>query len=201
MLSTKLLWWNCREQLRDSDSICHLYSSWLKHAETNLHNKNPPVLPYELQRVVDISEALAAIRMPEVLFVDQGLEKEIRGDRKWCDVIAQFSKVNKADLPPLKLTWNLKITWLKTKIIFHPPPFLGSMLVFRGCIRTEVEESLFFRGCWLLDSWLCRCRWRENHQLVLVVNNWVIICAIGSHYFHIIGDGHQPNSRGLYTHL
>ena len=26
------------------------------------------------------------------------------------------------------------------------------------------------------------------------------ICAIGSinsHYFHIIGDGHQPNSRGL----
>ena len=21
-----------------------------------------------------------------------------------------------------------------------------------------------------------------------------------SHYFHIIGDGHQPNSRGLYTH-
>ena len=28
-------------------------------------------------------------------------------------------------------------------------------------------------------------------------------CAIGSInslYFHIIGDGHQPNSRGLYTH-
>ena len=28
-------------------------------------------------------------------------------------------------------------------------------------------------------------------------------CAIGSinyHYFHIIGDGHQPNGRGLYTH-
>ena len=26
------------------------------------------------------------------------------------------------------------------------------------------------------------------------------ICAIGSinsHYFHIIGDGHQPNSRGI----
>ena len=29
-----------------------------------------------------------------------------------------------------------------------------------------------------------------------------IICAIGSinsHYFHIIGDGHQPNNRVLYT--
>ena len=23
---------------------------------------------------------------------------------------------------------------------------------------------------------------------------------INSHYFHIIGDGHRPNSRGLYTH-
>ena len=21
------------------------------------------------------------------------------------------------------------------------------------------------------------------------------------HYFHILGDGHQPNSRGLYTHV
>ena len=21
-----------------------------------------------------------------------------------------------------------------------------------------------------------------------------------SHYFHMIGDGHQPDSRGLYTH-
>ena len=31
----------------------------------------------------------------------------------------------------------------------------------------------------------------------------VAICAIGwinSHYLHIVGDGHQPNSRGLYTH-
>ena len=28
------------------------------------------------------------------------------------------------------------------------------------------------------------------------------MCALGlnSHYFHIIGAGHQPNSRGLYTH-
>ena len=22
--------------------------------------------------------------------------------------------------------------------------------------------------------------------------------GLNSHYFHIIGDGHQPNSRGLY---
>ena len=24
--------------------------------------------------------------------------------------------------------------------------------------------------------------------------------GLNSHYFHIMGDGHQPNSRGLYTH-
>ncbi len=24
--------------------------------------------------------------------------------------------------------------------------------------------------------------------------------GLNSHYFHIIGDGHQPNSTGLYTH-
>ena len=24
--------------------------------------------------------------------------------------------------------------------------------------------------------------------------------GLNSHYFHILGDGHQPNSRGLYTH-
>ena len=41
-------------------------------------------------------------------------------------------------------------------------------------------------------------------QLVQVdEQHFEAICAIGSInslYFHIIGDGHQPNSRGLYTH-
>ena len=34
-------------------------------------------------------------------------------------------------------------------------------------------------------------------------NGWVyiIMCqGLNSHYFHIIADGHQPTSRGLYTH-
>ena len=31
--------------------------------------------------------------------------------------------------------------------------------------------------------------------------NYHYMCqGLNSHYFHIIGDGHQPNSRGLYTH-
>ncbi len=33
-----------------------------------------------------------------------------------------------------------------------------------------------------------------NHQLAFMCQ------GLNSHYFHIIGDGHQPNSRGLYTH-
>jgi len=33
---------------------------------------------------------------------------------------------------PRKQTWNLKITHLKRKNIFHPPSFLGSMLNFGG---------------------------------------------------------------------
>ncbi len=33
------------------------------------------------------------------------------------------------------------------------------------------------------------------------INQIVHLCqGLNSHYFHIIGDGHQPNSRGLYTH-
>ena len=29
----------------------------------------------------------------------------------------------------------------------------------------------------------------------------LVMCqGLNSLYFHIIGDGHQPNSRGLYTH-
>ena len=32
-------------------------------------------------------------------------------------------------------------------------------------------------------------------------NSCVHMCqGLNSHYFHIIGDGHRPNSRGLYAH-
>ena len=44
---------------------------------------------------------------------------------------------------------------------------------------------------------------RPRHPVPL--NTWFdsycYMCqGLNSHYFHIIGDGHQPNSRGLYTH-
>ena len=37
--------------------------------------------------------------------------------------------------------------------------------------------------------------------LELAKASWEQMCqGLNSHYFHIIGDGHQHNSRGLYTH-
>ena len=43
-----------------------------------------------------------------------------------------------------------------------------------------------------------RCRFTHPEFTRIV---WFYLCqGLNSHYFHIIGDGHQPNSRGLYTH-
>ncbi len=40
--------------------------------------------------------------------------------------------------------------------------------------------------------------------VVIQIYIYIYMCqGLNSHYFHIIyiiGDGHQPNSRGLYTH-
>ena len=43
----------------------------------------------------------------------------------------------------------------------------------------------------------------QSIRMLLNLEHLKDICAIGSinsHYFHITGDGHQPNGRGLYTH-
>ena len=39
----------------------------------------------------------------------------------------------------------------------------------------------------------------EYHQGAVLTKNHMCQ-GLNSHYFHIIVDGHQPNSRGLYTH-
>ena len=42
---------------------------------------------------------------------------------------------------------------------------------------------------------------KNGLKLVTFGAHLVDMCqGLNSHYFHIIGDGHQPNSRGLYTH-
>ena len=65
---------------------------------------------------------------------------------------------------PWRLTWNLKITQeLKRSIIFHPPPFLGSMLIFRGVLFqgyphfpvdfSPPMSSEFTRSFWISTTW------------------------------------------------
>ena len=39
---------------------------------------------------------------------------------------------------------------------------------------------------------------KDAHAIGLIT--FYMCQGLNSHYFHIIGDGHQPNSRGLYTH-
>ena len=42
---------------------------------------------------------------------------------------------------------------------------------------------------------------QDMHTCILYVYIYIHMCqGLNSHYFHIIGDGHQPNSRGFYTH-
>ena len=37
--------------------------------------------------------------------------------------------------------------------------------------------------------------------MISAINYCSNMCqGLNSHYFHIIGDSHQPNSRGLYTY-
>ena len=54
-------------------------------------------------------------------------------------------QVNLSRIHPWKLTWNLKSTQLKRKIIFHPPPwppFWGSMINFPGCNQQKESKPV-----------------------------------------------------------
>ena len=43
---------------------------------------------------------------------------------------------------PRKLTWNIKITHLKRKIIFHPPPYLGCKQAVAFTLLGEINKRL-----------------------------------------------------------
>ena len=96
---------------------------------------------------------------------------------------------------------------MKRRFWQKSPFFSGSFLlkIQVGFLKTlqETPESLAaelkkhsFRcvktaGNKFVSDWLCSKNIRSAEHLCQGLN---------SHYFHIIGDGHQPNSRGLYTH-
>ena len=55
--------------------------------------------------------------------------------------------------------------------------------------------------CWNASSLEKNLASRCFFERVDVCEDIFYMCqGLNSHYFHIIGDGHQSNSRGLYTH-
>ena len=66
--------------------------------------------------------------------------------------------------PQKIFTWNLKITQLKRKNIFHPPPFLGSSIVsFGGCTYWVLQSIDYLSIRWWFDIFLS-----ENPVILLV---------------------------------
>ena len=77
----------------------------------------------------------------------------------------------------------------------------GLFSVYRGLYypvkdpEIPIKQSVFHGSCH------SRVLLNAAHVIYEKKNNSSCVPgSINSHYFHIIGDGHQPNSRGLYTH-
>ena len=67
--------------------------------------------------------------------------------------------------------------------------FLGRMIMDNCKIFNFQEEKRRSIHCY------------PSHRIHGTNGIFTYMCqGLNSHYFHIIGDGHQPNSRGLYTH-
>ena len=81
----------------------------------------------------------------------------------------------------------------KCNILDPPSP---KRSVFGGFLGAQISDPTggFLDGesCWKCASLSIE---KAGHSFVLGSK------SLNSHYFHIIGDGHQPNSRGLYTHM
>ena len=67
--------------------------------------------------------------------------------------------------------------------------------VFLKCLGQEESG----RG-WMGKERICQTTHHGGAILELVMLSFLVNKGLNSHYFHIMGDGHQPNSRGLYTH-
>ena len=64
---------------------------------------------------------------------------------------------NKQDLPPKKLTWNVKIHQLEKEHHLLKPPFWGFHVSFRGfkCLSSHDSNKEFLdlpKGCWMEDK-------------------------------------------------
>ncbi len=82
-------------------------------------------------------------------------------------------------------------------------------------VNVGILVYIYIYHTWILWGWFLEVREKVIHGkhqplkganlhpvTIFPTRSSSLICSMGlnSHYFHIIGDGHQPNSRGLYTH-
>ena len=61
--------------------------------------------------------------------------------------------------------------------------------------RESIETNSRF--LWEMDGQICPI---DSCGERVAIDDTQMCQGLNSHYFHIIGDGHQPNIRGLYTH-
>ena len=66
--------------------------------------------------------------------------------------------------------------------------------------RSSIINSDPLISGWTLSLWICKLYFFHYPNLMAGFPNLYLCQGLSSHYFHITGDGHQPNSRGLYTH-
>ncbi len=78
-------------------------------------------------------------------------------------------------------------------IMFFTASFLNNQTRWNDQSRTGSEHLTGHDEDWpiLQQQW---------NMVTCYVLHLDVRSGLNSHYFHIVGDGHQPNSRGLYTH-
>ena len=82
--------------------------------------------------------------------------------------------------------------------------FSGAMLNFQGVTFHPRLHRKNFHRPWIggfattRKTRVAKC-WKKMGPAEIGTAAYVR-SGLNSLYFHIIGDGHQPNSRGLYTH-
>ena len=72
-------------------------------------------------------------------------------------------------------------------------------------VDTHIFSTIYPPQQWNASGWGGgSCGMQLKMLMTMVLGLYIYQCqmcqGLNSQIFHIIGDGHQPNSRGLYTH-
>ena len=106
--------------------------------------------------------------------------------------------------------WNDE-TIIIAKLFFVGRVSFGWFMIFKNtwsrskkntldvCVTKGMTYSSWFCQIHVVSSYLSPL-WDKVSSDQLTPVAAYVRSGLNSHYFHIIGDGHQPNSRGLYTH-